>query len=148
MLTPCLLSFCILWASVSFAEHERKKVIGYRVYQQADYTERINKEKLLEAFIHVESKGNENAVNKNSGAVGCLQIMPILIKEANRILGEEKYKLSDRTNKRKSKEIFHVIMEHKNPEYDIEKSCAVWNPNGKPSYTDSIKKKYYELISR
>lgn len=106
----------------------------------------VDKETLLMAFIHVESKGNDKVVNKSSGATGCLQIMPILIDEANRLNKCKKYTLSDRTDRDKSVEIFHLMMERKNPSYDIDMACKVWNPNGKQSYTDSIKKKYNELI--
>lgn len=106
----------------------------------------VNKDALLRAFIYVESKGVNDTINKSSGAVGCLQIMPILIDEANRLLRCNKYTLSDRTNRRKSVEIFHLMMKHKNPSYDIAKACKIWHPNGRQSYTDSVKQKYNELI--
>lgn len=106
---------------------------------------KIDRDALLNAFIYVESKGVDDTINVKSGATGCLQIMPILIDEANRLTNKEKYKLSDRTNRRKSIEIFHLMMKHKNPSYDIATACRIWHPNGKRSYTDSIKQKYNEL---
>lgn len=131
--------FCLPMPTLKYykvVHHHARKVTG-------TYT--VDKYALLNAFIYIESKGVNDTINKSSGAVGCLQIMPVLIDEANRLLKCNKYTLSDRTNRRKSVEIFHLIMKHKNPSYDIDLACKVWHPNGRQSYTDSIKKKYNEL---
>lgn len=121
----------------------------YIVHNNNNNTEQVDtKEALLNAFIYVESKGVDDTINKKSGATGCLQIMPILIDEANRLTGKGKYTLSDRTDRNKSREIFHLIMQSKNPSYDIDIACKVWNPNGKQSYTDSVKHKFNELINK
>lgn len=131
--------FCLPMPTLKYHKvihHHARKVTG-------TYT--VDKYALLNAFIYIESKGVNDTINKASGAVGCLQIMPILIDEANRLLKCNKYTLSDRTNRRKSVEIFHLMMKHKNPSYDITKACKIWHPNGRQSYTDSIKQKYNEL---
>lgn len=137
--------FCgaIVYMSVpAKAAETKKEVVIVRE------TKKIDKHKLVEAFIQVESEGDNYAVNKVSGATGCLQLMPIQVKEANRLLGRNKYKLSDRTNRAKSIEIFHLIMRQKNPEYDIHLACKIWNPKSKLSYHTKVVKEYEKLISK
>lgn len=109
---------------------------------------KTNPEKLVQALAFVESSNRENAKNKSSGASGILQLMPIMVKEANRLVGYDKYTLSDRFSKEKSFEIFHVIMKHKNPNYDLAKACYIWNPNGDTEYTKRVEEVYNELINK
>ena len=136
----CLITSYV-WAEVIPREKEIEfvKVVEVEKYK-------VDKHKLAEAFAYVESGNNPKAVNKHTKATGVLQIMPIMVEEANRLAGYKKYKLSDRTDKDKSFELFHLIMRHKNPEYDIALSCYIWNPNGKVKYVRDIEKKYKELI--
>lgn len=54
----------------------------------------------IQALIQVESEGKSNAVGKTND-VGILQITPIYVKDVNRILGEERYTLSCRTDIKK-----------------------------------------------
>ena len=62
----------------------------------------------MEAIIHVESRGDANAVSGNS--CGAMQITPILVKECNNILKKRKSKkrftMQDRFSVKKSKEMF------------------------------------------
>lgn len=108
----------------------------------------IDKEKLFESFVFVESRYNDDTINKSSGAAGCVQIMPILIDEANRLSGYKKYSLNDRFSRGKSKEIFYLIMDNKNPKYDLHLACKIWNPKSKLSYHKAIEDKYNELINK
>ena len=86
----------------------------------------IPKNNLIDAIIYVESKGDIKAHNISEDAVGCLQIRPIMLREVNRLLGYNKYQLSDRWNKVKSIEMFNVIKEHTtNP--TNEKLARNWN---------------------
>ncbi len=66
---------------------------------------------LIAAIIHVESRGNDSAVGDNGKAVGCLQIHPIAVREANRILHRDVYTLEDRYDRTKSIEMFNIISE-------------------------------------
>jgi len=96
----------------------------------------IPKNNLIDAIIYVESRGDTLAHNISEDAVGCLQIRPIMLREVNRLLGFQKYKLNDRWNKTKSIEMFNVIKDNTiNP--TNEKLARNWNggPNGykKPS---------------
>ena len=66
----------------------------------------FNWEPIIEAIIHVESKGDPNAKSGNS--VGVLQITPILVAECNNIMkmrnNNKRYSLKDRFSIAKSKE--------------------------------------------
>ena len=90
---------------------------------------------LINALIHVESRGRDDAFNKDSNAAGCLQIRPIMVKEVNRILGivgsDERYNLEDRFSRKKSIEMFTIwrLYHHRGNSYEI----ISRNWNGGPS---------------
>ena len=74
--------------------------------------EPIATDTLLNAVMAVESNFDSMAYNEKENAAGVLQIRPIMVREVNRLLGEEKYTLKDRWNKTKSIEMFNVIRSH------------------------------------
>ena len=86
-----------------------------------DYTD------LISAIITVESRGDVNAVSKNGKCCGVLQITPILVKEVNNILGQEKYTLQDRFDKEKSIEMFYIIQDKHNPSHNLRRAISLWN---------------------
>ena len=92
-------------------------------------------EPLINAIIHVESHGNDSAVNVSSQAVGCMQIRPIMVREANRILKikgiNEEYKLKDRYSREKSIEIFHIWRDYHHKGHSWERIARCWNGGGK-----------------
>ena len=99
---------------------------------------------LIDAIIYVESRGNAKAHNIKEDAVGCLQIRPIMLKEVNRLLGYNKYKLSDRWSKDKSIEMFNVIKENtKNP--TNEKLARNWNGGWNGYKKQSTLKYWYKV---
>ena len=101
---------------------------------------------LIDAIIYVESRGDINAHNIKEDAVGCLQIRPIMLREVNRLLGYNKYKLADRWNKEKSIEMFNVIKEHtKNP--TNEKLARNWN-GGWNGYKKQSTLKYWYKVKK
>ena len=87
---------------------------------------------LLMAVMAVESNFDTMAYNSKENAVGVLQIRPIMVREVNRLLGENKYTLKDRWNKAKSIEMFNVIRSHLKGASD-EEIARTWNGgyNGK-----------------
>jgi hypothetical protein len=104
----------------------------------------IPKNNLIDAIIYVESRGDINAYNAKENAVGCLQIRPIMLREVNRLLGYNKYKLADRWNKQKSIEMFNVIKEHTtNP--TNEKLARNWN-GGWSGYKKQSTLKYWHKV--
>lgn len=91
----------------------------------------------IQALIQVESEGKADAVGTKND-VGILQITPIYVKDVNRILGEKRYTLSCRTDKRKSLEMFEILQNHYNPDKDIEKAIKLHNPKAPQSYCIKI----------
>ena len=67
-------------------------------------------DRLVDAVIYVESRGNDSAVGDNGKAVGCLQIHPIMVREVNRWVSTP-YTLEDRYSRAKSIEMFNIISE-------------------------------------
>ena len=65
---------------------------------------------LIAALIIVESNGNPTALGDNTGAVGILQIHPVMIAEANRLAGFERFALRDRWNPMLSKQICFLVL--------------------------------------
>ncbi len=100
----------------------------------------------ISALIEVESMGKDSAVGKNND-VGVLQITPIYVEEANRILGERKYTLDDRLDRYKSIEMFTVINEKHNPEKSLIKALKLHNPNAGNEYKEKVFMRYYELLN-
>ena len=82
------------------------------------------------AIIWQESKGNPNPKHSDGKSEGILQITPIYVKEANRILGKSKYTLYDRKNPLKSHEMFLVVQNYHNPEKDVKKAVKLHNKAG------------------
>jgi soluble lytic murein transglycosylase-like protein len=101
---------------------------------------------LISAIIQVESGGDTLAYNSKEDAVGCLQIRPIMVREVNRLLGEDKYTLKDRWNKAKSIQMFNILRLHTNNPTD-EKLARNWNGG----YTGHKKKstlKYWNKVKK
>jgi hypothetical protein len=81
----------------------------------------------LQAIIYTETSGGANRYNPGeTQAVGILQIHPIMVQDINRILGFEKYQLSDRLSDKKSIEMFEVFQSHYNPTMNFEKMAKTW----------------------
>jgi len=109
-----------------------------------DYFDIKRVDKLLQAIIYVESRGDSTAVNHRENAVGILQIRPIMVKEANRLGG--KYVLEHRKNVAKSIELFYLVQQFHNPKYDPKIACFLWNGGQKHSKEGSME--YYNKVMR
>ena len=104
----------------------------------------IIQDRLIEAIIHVESRGDSMAYNAGEDAVGVLQIRPIMMREVNRLLKENKYTLDDRWSKSKSIEMFNVIKQHTtNPTNEI--LARNWN-GGWNGYKKKSTLKYWQKV--
>ena len=103
---------------------------------------------VMDAIIEVESDGDPRAVSGNS--CGAMQITPILVKECNNILkklkSKKRFKLSDRFNVAKSKEMFILIQSQYNPQNNVEKAIRSWN--GGPKYSVRGTQKYYNKVMK
>lgn len=67
---------------------------------------------LLDAIALVESNNRANAVGDGGSAVGAYQIRPIFLRDVNRILGWNKYELTDRWDPEKSRAMARVYLDH------------------------------------
>ena len=104
----------------------------------------IIQDSLIDAIIHVESRGDSMAYNAGEDAVGVLQIRPIMMREVNRLLKENKYTLADRWSKSKSIEMFNVIKAHTtNP--TNERLARNWN-GGWNGYKKKSTLKYWNKV--
>ena len=101
----------------------------------------------IQSIIHIESKGDPSAQGSKDD-IGILQITPICVKEANRILNREIYTLNDRYDHKKSIEIFNIIQDHHNPDFDYHRACKIWNPGAGRKYANSILKEYRKRINK
>lgn len=101
---------------------------------------------VMDAIIQVESGGNPKAVSGNS--VGAMQITPILVKQCNIYLQQQKskkrYTLADRYSVAKSKEMFLLIQSVLNPQNSVEKAIRMWN--GGPNYSVRATNRYYQKV--
>lgn len=107
-----------------------------------------HKEMVINKIIQIESEGNPNAVGDSGSAIGLLQIRPIMVKEVNRLLGEQRYTLEDRWCPKKSVEIFKDYQNIVNPEWDEELAAKRWNGGirgGRNPKTIKYYKKYQAL---
>ena len=101
---------------------------------------------LLNAVMAVESNFDSMAYNAKENAVGVLQIRPIMVREVNRLLGEDKYTLKDRWNKAKSIEMFNVIRSHLKGASD-EQIARVWN-GGYNGHKKQSTIKYWDKVRK
>lgn len=107
----------------------------------------IDWDNLIEAIIHVESRGNEKAISKNGKFVGALQISKIMVDDCNRIIGNKKYEYEHRLDKGKSIEMFHIIQKFYNPQNDLMHAIRLWK-GGHSWKTNSIPTlDYYNKVS-
>ena len=115
-------------------------------YDKQPIKQPIQIDTLLNAVMAVESNFDSMAYNEKENAAGVLQIRPIMVREVNRLLGQDKYTLKDRWSKAKSIEMFNVIRSHtKNPtdEMIARNWNGGWNGHKKQStlkYWNKVKK--------
>ena len=116
---------------------KRIKHIGYVEVghiSQPDY--------LLQSIVHVESGGDSLAYNKKERAAGILQIRPVMVRDANRILRQNgsklRFKLKDRFNPSKSIQIYYIIQSHYKPA-NVFEYTQIWNGT-------SRKRDYYNKV--
>lgn len=99
---------------------------------------------LVEALIRVESGGDTLAVGKTND-LGALQLTPIYVADANRIVGEERWTLDDRRSLVKSREMFETIQGHYNPSRDIARAIRLHNPRAGAWYAERVYKQMTDI---
>ena len=106
--------------------HFINRYVQIKAYELEVFKER-HRELMLKSIIQIESSGRIDAYNPGEDAVGVLQIRPIMLRHANKIVGFEKFSLDDRWCKDKSIEIFWIVQEHHNPNMWLDQACHLWN---------------------
>lgn len=83
---------------------------------------------LINAIIHVESRGNTTLVGKD-GDTGMMQQLEISVKEANRLnkFNDKNYTLKDRLDPKSQIEMFLIIQNYYNKSGDYETAARLWN---------------------
>lgn len=86
---------------------------------------------VINAIIHIESKGDENAVSKCGNCVGIMQIKKIVVDDCNEYLkmtkSKKRFTYNDRYNKEKSMEMFILIQKRYNKQNNVEEAIKIWN---------------------
>jgi hypothetical protein len=112
---------------------------------------------LYSSIAWVESKGNPNAKSKD-GAVGIIQIKPVMVTEVNRIcniIGNKKhFTMLDRKNTKKSAEMFWIYQEFYHPDImkdsisvkQVEMLARTWN-GGPGGHRKTATKKYWHKVN-
>lgn len=138
----------ILLVTFGITELNKAEEVDYQtetVFKFSESSEKVSDwDIFVQALIQVESEGKADAVGKTND-VGILQITPIYVEDVNRILGEERYNLSCRTDTEKSLEMFEILQSHYNPKKNIDKAIKLHNPKAPQSYRIKIMKQI-ELI--
>lgn len=117
------------------------------VYKDTSIVYKSDWDCFINALVWVESNGKHNAVGKNND-VGVLQITPILVEDCNRIVGYDKYYLTDRLDSLKSVEMFNIIQDHYNPQHDYHWALKLWNARSAPSYHRAVMDKFNEIKNK
>lgn len=114
--------------------------VSREVKKQQELHKEILWDCLIGAIIYVESRGNDHAVGPTND-LGCIQATPIYVAEANRLSGRN-YTLSDRTDRKKSIEMFNIIQNHYNSCRSTLKAIYLHNPKAPESYKEKILTQY------
>tara|TARA_R100000544_G_C2198771_1_gene45576 strand:- start:36 stop:512 length:477 start_codon:yes stop_codon:yes gene_type:complete len=114
----------------------------------------IKPSNLIQALIHIESSNNDSCIGDKHmkvPSIGCLQIRPIMVCEANRILkiqqNPKRFKNKDRWSRVKSIEMFNVWKNyhHKTSSNEIIARC--WN-GGPKGYKNNSTIRYWSKVKK
>lgn len=75
-------------------------------------------EKLLDSIEIVESNCDAFAIGDKGNAVGSFQIWKVYVDDVNRIIGKKKYTYDDRYDRKKSREMTRIYLEHYGKRYE------------------------------
>jgi len=97
------------------------------------------------AVAWTESQGDPKAYNAKEDAAGIAQIRPIMVKDANRIIGYEKYTLADRWDPIKSYEIWRLYSLYYAPDGTPEVWARNWC-SGPKGHTKDCSLPYWKRV--
>lgn len=114
----------------------------------------VNFDKLINALIKVESKGNIYAIGDNGKAKGCLQIWKVVINDVNAYY-KTNYKHNDAFDKEKSKIICKLYLKYYGKVYKLntgidptnEIYARIWN-GGPKGYNNKKTINYWNKVKK
>lgn len=137
----------LLAVGCSNSTETEKETITDTLPQESKAKERIDTIfAMADAFAMQESRMTEDAVSPCGKYIGCLQISEIMVRETNRVLGEELYSYSDRYDAGCSYGMFKAVMEHHNPTLNIDKAVDIWNGKAPKTYRENVKNYYTTIL--
>ena len=114
---------------------------------------------LMDAIGEYESGNDTTAKSPITTASGHLQILEILVRDANRINSSSSHPIiddetgkpkqwtySDRFSKKEAENMFLTVQRFYNPQLDLEKAIRMWN--GGIGYTNAATETYYRNVRR
>lgn len=128
---------------------DEKETITDTFLQEMEYT--LTREDTLtamfNAFVQQESEGDVLAVSPCGMYVGCLQMSKIMVREANRLIGDSIYSYGDRLDPDCSFGMFMAVMNGRNLNLDIDRAIDLWNIQCPNDYRNNVKAYYNENLS-
>ena len=104
-------------------------------------------EQLIDALVHVESKGDATAIGDDGRAVGCLQIHKEVVDDVNTRYGLS-FTYEDRNCPIKSREICRkYLLMHGGSNATNEKYARIWN-GGPSGHKRRSTKRYWRAVRR
>lgn len=102
-------------------------------------------DKLIDALVHVESKGRVHVIGDNGKSIGILQIHKEVVDDVNRAYGTT-YTYADRKSIEKSREICSkYLILHGGRHATNEKYARIWN-GGPGGHRKQKTKKYWHIV--
>ena len=139
----CLIGVCI-WGMTQDYKYSENPCVEEITEVVEVNQDSLDWDTFTKALIWVESKGDSKAIGVNDD-VGILQIRKPIIDDCNRILGYDKYTLTDRLDSLKSVEMFNIIQDHYNPQHDYHWALKLWNSKAPLSYHRKVMDKFNEI---
>ena len=112
----------------------------------ANAADGFNWQNLLDAIAEVESANDPNAVGDGGRAVGLYQIHPVYVEDVNRIIGTQKYRLSDRANPITSAKMVRIYLSHYGNGKSVGELARIHN-GGPAGYKKECTKRYGQRIA-
>jgi hypothetical protein len=125
--------------------HEQYQVVDSLI--QTKYVSEQEWCDMITAIAWQESRWQDDAQGSGND-VGYLQITPIYVAEANRIIGYEHFTLDDRYDRQKSIDMFNTVQAYYNPTRDLHLALKIHNPGAPLYYHKQIMNKYKELQAK
>lgn len=107
----------------------------------------VDWELFVKAITFIESEFQDSAINKSSGARGQFQILPIFVKEANRLQSIDTFTWDDAFEYEPSRMMFDIIQNAKNPTKDKRLACRIHYGSYSIEYYNKVMNAYNRFLN-